>query len=404
MTYAFGEVMRDRRAVFDGDKLFELLSRARETLKIAVVFGGSKDNPENVAQVSINTRSWKSYEGIADEIASSLKDVGFQSVITMAEGIDLVPRLITEKIDLVWINSGGVQGVDPVSHLPAALEMAGIPYIGHNPVNASLLDNKQLLKWGMESKGIPTAPFFAWHPVQGRFPGIDCIDYQRVFASYDGPFLVKPVSGRASLLIEIIDETSDLPDAIQRIVEETHNAVLVEKYLGGREYTVAVAGPILHRSNHLTRTDKPSVFSQIERHLDKEERFFTSMDAKPITKDRMRLLDPNVEAAEVARLNDLARNIYTGFALETLVRVDVRADEKGDFFVLEANPKPDLKKPTASGLSFVCSGLNRMRMSYGDLLLSIVAQKLYDLCDPKTGLAGPILRKKLGLHDTTLAG
>lgn len=404
MTYAFNKIMRDGRAVFNGDKMFELLSRAREALNIAVVYGGSKNNPKHVAQASINTRSWKSYEGVAEEIATSLKEVGFQSVITIAEGIDLIPRLISEKIDLVWINSGGVQGVDPVSHLPAALEMAGIPYIGHNPVNASLLDNKQLLKWGMASKGIPTAPFFVWHPAQGQFPGIDCNDYQRIFADYDGPFLLKPVSGRASLLIEIIDNSRDLPDAIRSIVEKTHNAVIVEEFLGGREYTVAVAGPILHRSNHLTRTDKPSVFSQIERRLENDEQFFTSMDAKPITRDRMQLLDPKKDATVISRLNDLARNIYTGFALETLVRVDVRADEKGNLFVLEANPKPDLKKPTATGLSFVCSGLDKMRMNYGDLLLSLVAQKLYDLCDPKTGLAGPVLRCKLGIYDEKLAG
>ena len=33
-----------------------------------------------------------------------------------------------------------------MAHAPALLEMLGVPYIGHNPLAASLLDNKHVFK------------------------------------------------------------------------------------------------------------------------------------------------------------------------------------------------------------------------------------------------------------------
>jgi len=63
------------------------------------------------------------------------------------------------------------------------------------------------------------------------------------------------------------------------------------------------------------------------------------------------------------------------------VRLDVRADARGDLYVLEANPKPDLAAPRASSTSLICAGLDRYGMSYDDLVLSILADRVATLFD-----------------------
>jgi len=365
-------------------KLHDQLYYAQKNMRVAVVYSGCKTDPGRVLFEGYNTRPWKSYEEVANNIADSLKQAGFQHVCIFPEGVDLLEKLNRHKIDVVWINSGGVQGIDPVCHLPALLEMAGIPYIGHNPANASILDNKHFFKWGLVAKDIATAPFLVWNNLRGRFTGKDDARFQHNFADYEGPFIVKPISGRGSVMVEVIDNVDDLADCIEQITQETHNPVLIEKYLTGTEYTVAVCGEVTHKDQSLQIGQSPTAFSQIRRNLDKDERIFTSMDVKPITNDRFTLLDPERDKKQVDQLVELAHRIFIGFNLETLVRIDIRADENGKMHVIEANPKPDLKRPTPEKTSLVGSGLQKVGMTYDDLILSLFAQCLHNQLKRKT--------------------
>ncbi len=44
--------------------------------------------------------------------------------------------------------------------------------------------------------------------------------------------------------------------------------------------------------------------------------------------------------------------------------------------MLEANPKPDLKRPDGQQLSLVCAGLDQAGMDYDDLILTLIANRL----------------------------
>jgi len=241
-------------------ELHNHLCYAQKNMRVAVVYSGCKTDPGRVLFEGYNTRPWKSYEEVAHNIADTLKQAGFQHVSIFPEGIDLLDKLNRHNIDVVWINSGGVQGIDPVCHLPALLEMAGIPYIGHNPANASILDNKHFFKWGLVAKDIATAPFLVWNNLRGRFGGKDDPRFQHNFADYDGPFIVKPISGRGSVMVEVIDNVEDLADCIEQITQETHNPVLIEKYLTGTEYTVAVCARSPIKTNSLKSDNRPWPF------------------------------------------------------------------------------------------------------------------------------------------------
>ncbi len=345
-------------------------------MNVAIVFGGDKSAEGAVINPTINPRSWKSYEAVAEDIAAALRRIGFRNVETIPENMRLGDRLQREDIHLAWLNTGGVQGFNPVSHASAMLEMLGVPYIGHDPLTAGTLDNKHMFKRDLTCLGIPTAPCITWHMARGPFrPRINS-RFIRAFKNHRGAFVVKPVSGRASLHVHVVDDVRDLPDAVSEVFEATANHVLIEAYLPGREFCVAVSGPVVARADEIVRYRDPFIFSCVERVLAADERIVTSMDVRPITTDRIRCLDPLADADELMTLRQLAREVYLDFSLEALVRLDVRADQSGKMFVLEANPKPDLKQPSGEKLSIVCAGLEAEGMGYDDLIFTILANRL----------------------------
>jgi D-alanine-D-alanine ligase len=72
--------------------------------------------------------------------------------------------------------------------------------------------------------------------------------------------------------------------------------------------------------------------------------------------------------------------------LNSLVRIDVRSDANGELYVLEANPKPDLKRPTENVTSLVALGLAEYGMSYNDLIFSLLADRLDYLLTQHIGI------------------
>lgn len=353
-----------------------IVERLMPCVRLAVVYGGDKSAEGAVITQTVNTRPWKSYEAVASEIASALRCIGFRHVALIPEDMRLAERLRRGKIDLVWLNSGGVQGINPMAHAPALLEMLGVPYVGHCPLTVSTLDNKHAFKRDLTFAGISTAPFVTWHPARGRFrPKIDS-RFVRTFRRHWGHFIVKPVSGRASLHVHFVEDEALLPDAVAAVGAATQNEVLIEAYLPGREYCVAVAGPVFARNRRIYSHSEPFVFSTVERLLEPGERIATSMDKQPITNDRLRMLDDVGDEEVLAEIRELARAVALNFGLQALARLDLRTDAANRICVLEANPKPDLKRPNVGVTSIVCFGLEALGMDYEDLILGQFADRV----------------------------
>jgi D-alanine-D-alanine ligase len=371
--------------------LGEHIADLRASLRLAVIFTGNKATPDSVLFPAQNIRSWKSYEAVAEDIATSLRRLGFQHVQTMPEDMRLGDRLRRDGVHMAWLNSGGVQGNNPTAHAACTLEMLGIPYVGHDPLTATTLDNKHVFKRGAVCAGISTAAFTTWHMSRGAFcPEINS-QFIRAFGDYQGPFIVKPVSGRASLHVHFVEHRDQLTDVVAQVYQKTQNVVLIEKYLSGREFCIAVAGPIVAKNHILFERNSPHSFGALERIFDSGERIFTSMDIKPITGDRFKEVDQALEPRIFKTLHQIARDVYLEFDLRSLVRIDVRSDDNGDLYVLEANPKPDLKSPCNGVTSLIFAGLSSAGYAYDDLIMSLLADRLYFLFRHSPGSARHVL-------------
>ena len=143
--------------------------------------------------------------------------------------------------------------------------------------------------------------------------------FSEVFRDYDGAFLVKPVSGRASLNIHYVQTVEGLSEAIANIHRITHDTALIETYLPGREFCVAVCGYVIYANQTFSRLKHPFTFSVIERVLEPGEFIFTSMDKKPITEQRSHLLDDQ-EPELKQELMQIAQRIYQDFCMRQAAR------------------------------------------------------------------------------------
>ena len=380
-------LLRQSRA----NELQAQIAKMLRRLRVAVIYAGSKETAGAVLYPAGNARSWKSYEAVARDIAASLKRLGANEVVVIPEDMNLGQHLRDARSHLAWLNSGGVQGFSSIAHGPAMLEMLGVPYVGHDPMAAAMMDAKHVFKRQLASAGFATPPFIVWHPAfSPPEPRADHA-FSDAFAPGARGFVVKPVSGRASLNVHFVQHANEIRRRAEEVFEITGNHVLIEKFMPGREFCVAVAGPIVSRGRQLERLPAPFAFAVLERNLEPDEPIFTSMDVKPITSARARPLAAAAEPMLYDQLTRLARSIFLRMGLEGLVRLDVRQDERGQLQVLEANPKPDLKAPAEGVTSLICLGLEAERMDYDDLIFSLLAHRVDTLFAQQRGVAHRLL-------------
>lgn len=354
----------------------EQIDWIKRQVKIAIVCGGEKHHTDNYIYENLSPRSTKTYRLVAEDIADAMHSAGFRRVALLEESMKLPRQLNDGEFDLVFANSGGLQGFDSMCHLPSMLEMLGVPYVGHAPMTAGVLDNKLMFKNELSALGIPTAPFITLQPELAFFSDSQTRTLDRMDKEFGEGYIVKPVVGRASIHVHPVFDRNDLERVVKHVLAATNNTVIVEPYLSGAEFVAAVMGPVVYRDGELEEQDDPLVFSVTERLLAEDELIFTSMDVCPITSDRLKLV---VDETLKAEISAIACQIFNAFNIHTLIRVDLRMDNKGRLFVLEANPKPDLKSPKGSEVNLVSFGLSREGLDYESLIQSLLFNRLQQL-------------------------
>ena len=360
------------------DEIPRLINDLRQ-MRIAIVHGGPAIKGDTVINLTGNPRGTKTYQEVALDIGGELVNCGFNSVRLYGESRNLAAQLHRDQIDVAWLNTGGGQGSGAISHAAAIMEMSGIPYVGHSPRGYLTLDNKDVFKALLAAHDIPTARWISLPATAGqggdsdRKQLVDQLRERFKAQATDGKFVVKPQSGRASIGVMVAATLGDVPATIALVNAKCPGAaIIVEDYLPGPEYVVGVDGNWSCRHGQFRRGSQPFAFSAAERILRDGEEIFESMDTRKIDLSRVR----PVEGKQRTALLALARRVHRDCGIETLIRLDVRTDANGTLRVLEANPKPDLAKPRADKLSLISHGLSAERMDYGDLILSILANRL----------------------------
>jgi D-alanine-D-alanine ligase len=244
----------------------------------------------------------------------------------------------------------------------AALDANGVPYTGASEHFYRVTTSKAASKTLFKAAGVPTAPWVLARTDE---------DVRRAAATLPFPLFVKPDVSAGSYGIQIDSVTHDLAalthqfSAVRaglhgQIFED--DAVLIETFVEGREFTVLVVEDSREPLGLFVLAPGERVFDTrvppSERFL-AYERYWGEPDAERPIPDlprdpyyRYELAPPDLSSA----LADLARRAFRAVNGAGYARVDIRLDERsGELLVLEVNAQCGL---SASDSSTVGSLLN----------------------------------------------
>ncbi len=216
-------------------------------------------------------------------------------------------------------------------HVPAYLEMLGVPYSGAGPTCLGLCYNKAQVRALAEALDIPV-------PLETYVaPGDQSATLPATF-----PVLVKPNFGDSSVGITkdaLVHTSEDLVAYIETLKQDfPGRPVLVQEFLSGAEYSVGVVGnpgtvtqvfPVLQ----VNYTDLPEGLPHLLGYESKWE-----PDSPYWSAIRYEEADLSDEA--VRTLQDHALTLFERLGCHDYARFDFRADAEGAIKLLEANPNP----------------------------------------------------------------
>ncbi|MEK6700987.1 MAG: ATP-grasp domain-containing protein [Planctomycetota bacterium] len=289
--------------------------RNRENTGIIAPFG--RPSPEVYGKQSV--------QRVIDALREAGHEVGvFEGDMTMLPGLKdfLAPDARTGRPGGMAFNlSYGVQGDCRYTHVPAMLEMAGIPYTGSNPLGHALALDKVITKILMVQAGVPT-PAFA---VLGG-PGGDA-------SGLRFPLVVKPRHESSSFGLKLVHNRAELDEGVRAIVETYQQEALVEEYIAGREIAVGILGSTPGICLPLVEIDFTGRHEAMMTHADKVHK----SEQEPT-----RVCPAPVSEQLADRLRDLSLRTFAACHLRDYARVDIRVDERGEPFVLEINSMASL--------------------------------------------------------------
>lgn len=219
---------------------------------------------------------------------------------------------------MVFNLANGIQGECRLSHVPAILELAGVPYTGAGPLGNGLALDKVITKTLMRDRGVPTPNF----RVMRR--GTESTGDLRF------PVVVKPRSESTSFGLQLAHEPAQLRQAVEVIATQYAQDALVEEYIEGREIYVGLLGNGEVEPLPLVERDFGGRELRLYTHEDKGRAGLAAIcPAQLDSKLAMILRELSIATFNACQCRDYAR-------------VDVRIDASGQPFVLEINSIPAL--------------------------------------------------------------
>ncbi|SUD41519.1 D-alanine--D-alanine ligase [Ectopseudomonas mendocina] len=296
--------------------------------RVAVLFGGKS------AEREVSLKS-------GNAVLSALQAAGVDA-FGIDVGDDFLARLNSEKIDRAFIVLHGRGGED--GSMQGLLECAGIPYTGSGILASALAMDKLRTKQVWHSLGLPT-PRHAVLTSQA-----DC---EAAATELGFPLIVKPAHEGSSIGMAKVESVEALVAAWQDAAHYD-SQVLVEQWIAGPEYTIAVLrGEVLPPIGLGT------------------PHTFYDYDAKYLADDTQYRIPCGLSAEKEAELKSLTARACEAVGTQGWARADVMQDASGQFWLLEVNTVPGMTDHSLVPMAARAAGLD-----FQQLVLAILADSV----------------------------
>ncbi|RLA63053.1 MAG: D-alanine--D-alanine ligase [Epsilonproteobacteria bacterium] len=210
------------------------------------------------------------------------------------------------------------------------LEMNKIPYTGCNPQGLMLARNKDLAKKILKFHGIAT-PAFHVYPLGSvlKMPDLKF------------PLIVKCLNEDGSLGLSkasIVNNEKKLFERIKFIHKKFEVDAIAEEFISGREFFVGLLG------NQKLHVLPPWEFLINGKNPPKDE-FYTDKAKFDLGyRKKKGIVTKKAELSELKleEIKKICKETFGVLQLNGYARIDLRMDERGKLWVIEANPNPDI--------------------------------------------------------------
>ena len=307
-----------------------------------------------------NFAEWDDEQTVNDLIETIGK---YHEVVPIEANLNAYEKLRRARPDLVFNIAEGYHGVSRESLIPAMLDMLRIPYTGSDPLTLGLCLDKSRAKEILAFHRVPTAKFSvlkAW-PLNGQLRHMDY------------PMFIKPLSEGSSKGIwmdAVVDNRTDLKKIVEKVWQTYDQPALVEEFMPGREFTVALLGngpalrvlPIVEISFDCLPEGAKPVYSYEAKWL------WDSADTQLEIYKCPAGLDEELKT----KIENLCKRAFNVLGCRDLCRIDVRLDAEGEPNILELNPLPGLIKDPNIHSCFPKAAYTA-GMTFDELILGIIA-------------------------------
>jgi len=285
------------------------------------------------------------------DVISTLRGMGHEvEPLRVHDDLGEIRRMVTEWKPHIAFNL--LEGFDDITifdqNVVSHLELLKLSYTGCNPRGLLLARDKSLSKKLLAYHRIPVADaevFRIGRPI--RRP-----------KRLQFPLIVKSLTQEASIGISqasVVDSDEKFKERVTFIHESIHTSAIAEQYIDGRELYVGIFG------------------NQALQALPVWELFFTNMPegSKRIATDRVKWsvkyqkkygIDSgaarDLPDGVAEKIQHVCKRAYRALELSGYARIDLRLDETGHVWVLEANPNPQIARGEDFAESAAKAGLN----------------------------------------------
>ncbi|MEK6599273.1 MAG: D-alanine--D-alanine ligase [Deltaproteobacteria bacterium] len=278
-----------------------------------------------------------------DTIESVRKALSIKHDVIMIEADEgAYKKLKSGRPQIIFNIAEGLWGQSRESQIPAMLDMLRIPYTGSGPLILGICLDKARAKEILSYHDIPTAGFFVAHsPLATHHSPL----------SY--PLIVKPLYEGSSKGIRnnsIVNDETELRERIKWIITEYNQPALVEEFLDGREFTVAMLGndsglkilPIVE----INYSSLPAGMNPIYSY---EAKWIWDTPDSPL---EIFKCPADIDNRLKDSIEKICRDAFNVLDIKDWCRIDIRLDMKGQPHILELNPLPGILPDPKSNSCF----------------------------------------------------
>ena len=264
---------------------------------------------------------------VIESIISAILELG-NEVLCLEADQELEDRLRFIKPQIAFNRSIRKNNNSKHALAPHILEQLEIPFTGSSSKVCIDAYEKLATKEILENARIPTPKYCViYEPSKFRLP-----------SDLNFPLFIKPIKGGCSKGItkrNLVYSEDTCKKEVEEVIRNTHQPVLVEQFLPGREFTVGILGnnppfvlPIFEFIFDSFKTDNVQFRS-----------FHIKMGGK---KKESTICPAPLTKIEQNNINNLALKIYRVIGCRDYARIDIRCDNEGIPYILEVNALPSL--------------------------------------------------------------